>query len=96
MSNADILKTLTSFHKLFSDVKIVDNKELALLCDHMSYYLMEIISMHGLNRIKFNSIINVQPFNSLSSEWFYLWFCFCFLNLLLFKRNRFMITTFFL
>lgn len=68
VNNSDILRTLTSFYELFSSTKIDDNEDLAFLCENMSYYLMDLIGMHGLNRLQFKSIIPVKPFLLLSSE----------------------------
>ncbi|KAK8885807.1 DNA polymerase alpha catalytic subunit [Tritrichomonas musculus] len=66
--NTDILRTLMSFKKFFEEVKVGENEDLSLLRDWMLSYLIEIISLDGLNRFQFKSIINVEPFYSMSSE----------------------------
>ncbi|OHT12383.1 hypothetical protein TRFO_17877 [Tritrichomonas foetus] len=61
-NNADILKTLTFFQATFTSVKS-DNKEIQELCEYMKDYMFSVLNIHGLNRIKFSSLLNVAPFD---------------------------------
>lgn len=68
VANTDVLRTLMGFKKVVDEAKVDGSDELAVLRDRVAGYLAEVISMHGLNRIQFRSIMSVEPFFSLSSD----------------------------